>query len=52
MLLLIVFNVPAPLAIMAVNIAKSLENVSREVRQSRTSSRLLSAGESRPCAVE
>ena len=48
----IVVSMPAPLAIMPTNIAKAPENVSLEVRQSGVDTRLLSADESRPHAVE
>jgi hypothetical protein len=43
---------PAPLAIMPTNIAKTPEFVSLEVRRTGVYTRLFSAGESRPHVVE
>lgn len=48
----IVASMPAPLAIMPTNIAKTSEYVSLEVRRTGVAARLMSAGESRPCVVE
>jgi len=48
----IVVSMPAPLAIMPTNIAKTPEFVSLEVRRTGVDARQFSAVDSRPCVVE